>query len=165
MEIDKLKIKKIIIISILSLIAIWWIYTRYIVTDEAKIRKTIRTVKGAIQELDTNTIMKYISRDYHDKEGHTRSEIFQVLFRYERVYKKVDIFIFSTDIQIYNEVGEKVALIEVIASVNGVSKAEEKLPLFREPSEKYKFIFKFLKEGNTWKILEFIDYNPVDASI
>ncbi len=162
MKLDKSKIQKIVIISILSLIAIWWIYTRYIISDEAKIKKTIRKVQSASREMDTNTIMKYISRDYLDQEGNTRSEIFKALFRYERIYSRVEIKIFTIDINIFNELGKKIAIVDIVASVNAYGKNEEPAILFKKQSERYLFKIKFRKDGNTWKILEYLDHHPVE---
>ncbi len=161
MKLDKSKIQKIVIISILSLIAIWWIYTRYIISEEAKIKKTIRAVQSASKEMDTNTIMKYIARDYHDKEELTRQDIFRILFRYERIYSRVEIKIFTIDINIFNELGKKTALVDIIASVNAYSKSEVKVIIFKKQSERYLFKIKFQKDGNTWKIIEYLDHQPV----
>ena len=161
MEIDKLKIKKIIIISLLSIIAIWWIYTRYLISDEAKIRKTIRTVQKAFKEMDINTIMKYVSRDYRDREGYTRREIFQYLFRYEKIYDRIEVKVFTIDIDIFNETGNKVALLTVSATVNAYARGNREIMLFKEQSERYELKFKLRKEGNTWKVIEYLDYKPI----
>lgn len=161
MKINRYNIKKYIIIGILAIIVIWWVTTRYLISDRAKIKKTIRKVRIALEDLDTNGVMKHISRDYHDKDGHTKREIFMVLFRYENIYRSIKVNIFSTDINIMQEGGDNIALVEIIATVNAIGKSERKIQLLDRSAEKYKFIFKFRKEGAKWKIFEFIDYQPL----
>ena len=161
MEIDRLKLKKIIIIFVLVIIAIWWIYTRYLISDEAKIRKAMRKVQVAFREMDINTILKYVSRDYRDKDGYSKRELFQILFRYEKLYDSIDIKVHTTDIDIFNETGQKVALLIVTFTVNAYSRGEQKPLLFSDQSDRYEIKLKLRKEGNNWRVLEYLDSQPI----
>ncbi len=117
-------------------------------TDQDRVKKVVGEIRKAAGEKDIKTILRRLSKTYHDPQGYDYDGIKGLLLYYFYRHQKVSVFIPNFDITVTGPSAKAVFQ----AVLSGGNKVESPGDLIPEALGMYDFDVSFAKESGEWKV-------------
>jgi hypothetical protein len=117
-------------------------------TEQDRVKKVVTEIRTAAGEKDIKTILRHLSKTYHDPQGYDYDGIKGLLLYYFFKHQTVSVFIPSLDITVVGSSAKAVFQ----AVLSGGNKVESPGDLIPEALGMYDFDVSFAKESGEWKV-------------
>jgi hypothetical protein len=136
-----------IILLVLILLAAWWVWQRFFVTDETRIRLQLVSMARAVEQGNVLRLDGTIASDYSDDFGMDKSTLLAGIAQYRQQHD--GLFIHLSDVQIEVQPDHKRARALLIAKVVSKSKSgQTESDLF---SDRFRLFFRNTNQG--WQLI------------
>lgn len=128
-------------------------------STEGEIELLINEIISEGEDRNMEGVLKFISEDYNDNEGRSKSDIRDLLHSYLNRFRGIVINLLNFRIT-ENSAKEAKVTAEISLS-SGIGRAFRKL--VRSYGETYRFILELKREGRNWKIMKVSwSYIPIE---
>jgi hypothetical protein len=119
-------------------------------TEEDKIKNMVDGIQMAVREKDAGTVLRHLSKTYHDPQGNNYDDVKGLLSFYFMNHRQVNAYVPNLDISIENNAAR--ASFQAVLTGAGESVAEAGTGMLPEALGIYAFELVMQKESGDWKI-------------
>jgi hypothetical protein len=119
-------------------------------TEEDKIKNMVAGIQMAVREKDAGTVLRHLSKTYHDPQGNNYDGVKGLLSFYFMAHRQVNAYVPNLDISIGNNTAQ--ASFQAVLTGAGGSVAEADTGILPEALGIYVFTVVMQKESGDWKI-------------
>lgn len=139
---------KFLVLGILVVLAGWWIYSRYMVSDETRVLRALEKARRVVENHSVTGVVDVISPNYRDEWGHAAGEIRAVAVQVMRTFPVIEIDVVDPEVSVEGDKAEVVCYARAVVE-DETGKRED---VGRHFTMGDPIRFEFEKKDREWRI-------------